>query len=208
MIKFLILSTILLIGCNHQKQLKPLKSNKKETITHSKLEEFIPENYVILDSVSGNINLDEYNDIILILKVKNEDSIANESSDFILRPLLILCKDRNNKYNLITRNDSLVLCFNCGGIFGDPYAGTEINNGKIKINHYGGSNDRWTNNLTFKFNRKDKSIYLYEIEEASYNLMNITDENEDIDKYIESNTKRKTQKDFGKIKIEDYSNEF
>ena len=36
------------------------------------LSRFIPDGYSILDSASGNLNLDKYNDMIVILKKNNE----------------------------------------------------------------------------------------------------------------------------------------
>jgi hypothetical protein len=201
----LIILITLLISCKQKNTfVKPKMIPKHEISSAKKLNDFIPLNYSILDSTYGNINLDEYLDLVLILKLKNEDSIDKESVETPLRPCLILSGEENNKFKLITRNDKLILCVGCGGIFGDPYSGTEIKNGVFTLNHYGGSNWKWTKNLTYKFKKKDKHIYLETIEEASYNVLNIEDENENIDNYIEKNTKRKTQKDFGLVKFEDY----
>lgn len=208
--KHVVILTILtsfLISCNQKNRVEKLKKvDKIELSTAKELNNFVPIDYTILDSTYGNINFDEYADLILILKLKNEDFINKESIETPLRPCLVLGGEKNNKYRLMARNDSLILCVGCGGIFGDPYSGTMIKNGVFTINHFGGSNWKWTNNLTYKFEKKDKQIYLETIEEAWYNVLKIENENEDIDSYIEKNTKRKTQKDFGRVKFEDYIN--
>ena len=87
-------------------------------------------------------------------------------------------------------------------MMGDPYVGTEILKGKFTIFHYGGSNWRWTKNLTFVFLKENENIYLESIEESSFNVLEA--DSEKIDDYIEKNTKKLTSKDFGKVKFSDY----
>ena len=203
LVSIVTLFLILLVSC-HSKN--GTYVSKKSTIINtfnlSTLQDFIPKNYSILDSISGNINFDNYTDLILILKLNKEDSLDEESIDTPLRPCLILCGTKNNKFKLIARNDGIVLCKVCGGFFGDPYTGLELKNGKFTIYHFGGSNWKWTKNLSYTYNQNKHKIFLECIEEASYNVLNISDENQDIDAYIEKNTKRKTRKNFGEIDFE------
>jgi hypothetical protein len=92
----------------------------------------------------------------LILRNKFE----NINSD-TTRPLLLLQGDGKGQYKLIARNDSVVLCLNCGGVFGDPYAGITIKNGYFSIEHYGGSGWRWDRVMTFKFDAKNNRFVLH-----------------------------------------------
>lgn len=54
---------------------------------------FVPKSFEILDTVKGNLNNDIYDDFILVLKKKNEETTSNYSEDKPeKRPLLILIK--------------------------------------------------------------------------------------------------------------------
>jgi hypothetical protein len=102
------------------------------------IQNFIPAGYVLLDSASGDLNRDSYRDLVLVLKKNRE-----EDSVDVPRPLLLLLGSAAG-YSLAGRNDNVVLCYSCGGVFGDPYQGITIKNGYFSIEHYGGSNWRWT----------------------------------------------------------------
>jgi hypothetical protein len=115
----------------------------------------IPAGYTVLDSASGNLNNDAYKDMVLILKNSSEDLNPDTT-----RPLLLLAGAAEG-YQLLYRNDSVVLCKGCGGVFGDPYAGITIKNGYFSIEHYGGSNWRWTRIITFKYDVKSSQFKLH-----------------------------------------------
>ena len=136
------------------------------TYSQSAIQLFIPSGYSILDSASGDMNNDRVKDLILILKNNNE-SIEN-NYDELIRPLLILHGTKNNNYTLFAKNDSVVLCSICGGVFGDPYEAITIKNNFFSIEHYGGSNWRWTKIITFKYNEKVKKYILHKDAGASY----------------------------------------
>jgi hypothetical protein len=121
-----------------------------------KLNDFIPDGFVILDSASGDINRDGIKDLVVIFK-NNTENIHSDTA----RPLLLLQGNGRGQYKLMARNDNVVLCFGCGGIFGDPYAGITIKNGFFSIEHYGGSNWRWTRTITFSYDLKRKEFVLH-----------------------------------------------
>lgn len=120
------------------------------------IKSFIPPEYELLDSKNGDLNKDGYPDMVLVLKAKEEE--VNEDA---LRPLILLAGTATGKYELIGRNDNVVLCKGCGGIWGNPYEGITIKNGYFSIEHYGGSNWRWTRVITFKYNLKTKKFKLH-----------------------------------------------
>ncbi|MFC0771932.1 hypothetical protein [Terrimonas alba] len=117
---------------------------------------FIPAGYSILDSASGDLNKDRLKDYVLILKADEEEEHADTT-----RPLLLLMGTARDQYQLLARNDSVVLCKSCGGVFGDPYAGITIKNNFFSIEHYGGSNWRWTRIITFRYDTKSKQFILH-----------------------------------------------
>lgn len=157
-------------------------------------EEFIPENYSILDTASGYLNLDDKLDYILVLKKNGEDTLSDVIDHPEKRPLLILTSDANNKLQLAKRNDNVVYCVDCGGMMGDPYVCVTIERGNFTVNHYGGSAWRWARNLTFQYSQQDDDWFLTKDVFQSFHAL-------DIDNMEEKIT---TPKDFGKIRFETF----
>ena len=121
-----------------------------------KLATYIPPGYSILDTASGDLNKDGKKDVLVILRNNQE-----ENNGDTVRPLLVLLGAGNDLYELGAKNDSVVLCKACGGVFGDPYSGMTIKNNFFSIEHYGGSNWRWTRIITFRYDAKTSQVYLH-----------------------------------------------
>ena len=151
-----------------------------------------PKGYVLLDSMSGDLNRDAHRDLILIYKQ------AQESEDFdkpSKRPLLLYLGQTDGRtYRLAARNDKAVLCSLCGGVMGDPYSGLAIKNGFFTVEHHGGSNWRWTRFITFRYDTKDKKWYLHKDGGENYHTS----------EPHKSTTSVKTTKDFGRIVFEQF----
>lgn len=163
--------------------------------TGSTINSFIPDGYVFMDSASGDLNLDPYSDLILICKKENEANLDFEDKN--QRPLIILTGKEDGTYIQEARNDNTVLCFNCGGVFGDPYERTVIKNGYFTVEHYGGSNWRWTRLITFKYDNLNKMWMLHRDGGDSYHTgdpNNVT-------------TEVKTTKDFGSVSLLDFDSD-
>lgn len=96
--------------------------------------------YRILDSITFTTNGRHFD--LIILKHIAEDGDANRVWEGV-RPLL-LYGYQDGVRDLLFRNDSLILCRNCGGIFGDPYNGVRFANDTLQMHHYGGSAWRWS----------------------------------------------------------------
>lgn len=111
-------------------------------------------------------------------------------------PLLILTGKPDQSFTLEARNDSVVLCADCGGIFGDPYQGLTIKNGYFSVEHYGGSSWRWTRIITFKFSKSDNTWMLHKDAGIYYH-------NSDPEKVEDILTNKE---DFGKLLFRDYRN--
>jgi hypothetical protein len=158
------------------------------------LAEFIPDGYTALDTTSGDLNLDRYSDMIMVLKKNGEDT----SSDVIEHPekraLLILSGQADNSYKLAARNDNAVYCIDCGGMMGDPFMDIVIKKEYFSIEHYGGSGWRWTRTITFKYSPADNYWYLHKDGGDSFHAA-------DPDKVT---TKVRTTKDFGKIPFDKF----
>ena len=154
------------------------------------LRSFIPADYSILDSASGDMNKDGRRDLLVILKNNHE-----ENNGDIVRPLLVLMGGEKKLYELAARNDSVVLCKGCGGVFGDPYAGMTVKNNFFSIEHYGGSNWRWTRIITFRYDVKTGKIYLHKDAGESFHV-------DDPDK---TRPYAYSREDYGKLLFSKYS---
>ncbi len=149
----------------------------------------IPKDYSVLNFTKGDLNLDKFQDAILILKHKNEDK-----NDY-KRPLYILIGDSKGKLRVVAENNNSVLGYSDGGIYGDPFSGVTIKKGYFSIEHYGGSSWRWTRIVTFKYNKKKKNWFLYKDGGDSYHTSNPNKITTDI----------ATKKDFGVVPFSKYN---
>src|SRR5688572_3252328 len=154
------------------------------------LASFIPDGFSILDSASGDINKDGTTDLLVILKNNLEETNSDTT-----RPLLILTGSGPGLYDLSGRNDSVVLCKACGGVFGDPYAGMTVKNNFFSVEHYGGSNWRWTRIITFRYDLKLKQVLLHRDAGDSFHT---SDPNK-------TTTNIHNKEDFGKLLFSNYS---
>jgi hypothetical protein len=117
---------------------------------------FIPADYQVLDSASGDLTGDGIKDLVLILHLSKETDFPDTT-----RSLLLLQGLGKGQYQLMARNDHVVYCAGCGGVFGDPYAGITVKGKYFSIEHYGGSNWRWTRVITFRYDAKTKHFLLH-----------------------------------------------
>lgn len=156
------------------------------------LASFIPADYKLLDSASGDLTGDGVKDLVLILHLRQETDFPDTT-----RPLLLLQGLGKGQYQLMARNDHVVYCAGCGGVFGDPYAGITVKGKYFSIEHYGGSNWRWTRVITFRYDAKTTHFILHRDAGESFHTSD-PDKTEQIVHSPES---------FGKIRLEEYSNE-
>ena len=124
---------------------------------------FIPNDYdTIFDGVArGDLNKDGIDDIAMVLGPnweKNEDWRERGADSNAAPRLLIILFGKDSAYIQVARSEKAILCKDCGGIFGDPFAGIEINKNVLSINHYGGSNWRW--GYTHKFRYQENVFFL------------------------------------------------
>lgn len=120
---------------------------------------FISKGYELLDYETGDLNGDGRKDVVLVLKRAGEDTLDMDDPNNA-RPLLLLTRQSNNKLTLAARNDELIMCRQCGGIFGDPYEGITVGKNMLTINFYGGSAWRWGMEYQFRYNATTKNWML------------------------------------------------
>ena len=195
-----ILAEIILLGCNQNHgTLKTAESGNELVETYrepieNRIAKFISDGYLLLDSASGDLNLDEYSDKILILKKVGEEITSDIIDNPEKRPLLVLIGQENGDYRLAAKSYSTVYCYDCGGMMGDPYQGVTIKDGYFSIEHYGGSAWRWTRIITFRFSKDCDYWFLHRDGGESFHVSE-PDGGTDF---------MRTKEDFGKVKFEDF----
>lgn len=111
------------------------------------------------------------------------------------RPLLVLMRQPDNSLTLAARNERVVYCAHCGGMFGDPFEGIKAAKGRFTVHLYGGSAWRWATSYTFAFSRRDLAWQLVEVRELSYH----TSDPDKLDQKVS-----RPPRDFGRIDFSDF----
>lgn len=155
-----------------------------------RIKAFIPPDFELYDIASGDINGDKLMDYVLILKSKNEINNPNEA-----RPLLLLRGTTKGRFELMARNDRVVLCGNCGGAFGDPSPRIEIKDMLVSIENNVGTNWRYTRTITFKFNPELEELILHKDSGISYHISAPKNQKNSVT----------NESDFDKLTFADYS---
>jgi len=130
---------------------------------------FVIAGMVPITLESADLNGDGSKDFILILDKPYDKKVPYDESGQENRPTLILIRDAAGKLSLAGRNDLVVYCRLCGGVFGDPFAGISIRGTTFTIDNYGGSADRWSDSFSFAYPRRDKQWQLTRVEQSSFN---------------------------------------
>jgi hypothetical protein len=112
----------------------------------------IPDNYSIVDSVSGDLDKDSFKELVVAYNTGPENEI-----DGVPRELVIY-KLKNNKWTEWKRFSQALYGSRDGGMMGDPFGEIEIENGILLISQYGGSSWKW--GFTDKYRFQDGGFYL------------------------------------------------
>ena len=132
---------------------------------------FIPNNWKLLDSAQGDLNKDKQTDLALILQYKDSISIVNKDDDSIVtqpRILIILLYDpTTNQYQLVEKSNSFIL-YHDDPNMEDPYQDISINSGILKIDFsffmFSGGWGMYHNSYKFRF--QDTSFVLIGADES------------------------------------------
>jgi len=128
---------------------------------------FIQKGLIAIALETGDLNADGRKDHILVVSEPVDENAAWEEGAGE-RSVMILVREPGGELRLAGRNDLVVLCRNCGGVFGDPFAGVSIRGSSFTVNNYGGSNDRWSYSYTFAYSRRDSTWQLVRVEDDSF----------------------------------------
>lgn len=121
----------------------------------------LPAGYTVLDAAQGDLNRDAQPDWLVVLHRPDEQKTSDVVSHPTKRPLLVFVGGAGGTYTLAARADNAVYCVDCGGMMGDPFTGLAIKKGYFTVEHYGGSAQRWTRYITFRYDPAARTWLLH-----------------------------------------------
>ncbi len=131
------------------------------------LSDFIPEGYVLFAQYSGDLNNDNLEDCILIIKdTKDENVITNRFDKEVDRNRrgIIVLLSKVDSYVVVVKN---LDCFTSenedGGVYYAPELWIDIEKGNLKINYSHGRYGFWQ--YIFRYNKSDFELIGYESSE-------------------------------------------
>ena len=151
--------------------LAPMTAAQTDTVKiPDEVKAFIEKGMVPIALETGDLNADGRKDFILVSSAVVPENASYEEGAGE-RSVLLLVRDAGGDLNLVARNDLVVLCRNCGGVFGDPYAGVTVRGTRFTVSNYGGSNSRWSYEYTFAWSRRDRTWQLVRVEDSSFHAL-------------------------------------
>lgn len=130
-----------------------------------KLKALFPAGYTVLDNASGDLDGDGLKDYVFVLQ---NDEVRNDPDE--VRPLLIIMGKPKGKFEVLSRNDRVVLCSTCGGMYLDPYERLTIKDGLLTVHHKVGSNWIWTREISFRYDPLQRQMILQGDSGVSYHV--------------------------------------
>ncbi len=112
-----------------------------------------PVNYLVIDTVSGDLDNDGKKELVVAYNTKPED----ESQESVPRELIIY-KFQNNQWLTWKTSHQALYGSRDGGMMGDPFGDIEIKKGILLISQNGGSSWKWA--FTDKYRYQQGDFYL------------------------------------------------
>lgn len=119
--------------------------------TGSSLEDFVPEGWELLDSITLDFNEDGITDYVGVLEVAPIDIGGDWMYQLTPRILFAIASDATDEYRLDFQDVNLIRTSEEGGIFGDPYLPLTAEGTAFTTHTYGGSAWRWSEDYTYTY---------------------------------------------------------
>jgi hypothetical protein len=125
----------------------------------------VPQNWKIIDSVSGDLNNDHIKDLAFVIEfyrpVKENRAYGDNDTEIITetqKPRILAVyfrRSANGAYRQSAQNNNFILRSDEGGEMGDPIRPMNIAENKLILSFEGGGNWRWKLRYSFKYQDKD-----------------------------------------------------
>ncbi|MEP6260339.1 MAG: hypothetical protein ABJ092_02085 [Gillisia sp.] len=126
--------------------------------------DFLPEGYLIVEMINGDLNKDSLEDCFLIIKGTDKSKIINDKYSGELdrnRRGIIVLFNKDGRYEMVVRNKDCFFSENeGGGVYFPPELYVEIEKGNLKVNYGHGRYGHWS--YTFRFQNSDFELIGYD----------------------------------------------
>lgn len=124
--------------------------------------DFIPKDWILIDSVGGDLNKDKYKDYAIV--IESENGIYDEDSLHETKPrilLILFWNKQKNRFQLKVRNDSFIMSFE-SDFMDDPFGGVGIKNGVLEISFhlFYSAGSWWVTDHLYKFRYQNNEFEL------------------------------------------------
>lgn len=109
---------------------------------------FIPKGWIKLQETWGDYNYDGFSDVAIVIIDSIQEKVIGDTN----RSLVIL-KGGKRRFVVSGYCDSVILCFGCGGVHGDPFDSIQFVENKLIITQVVGSSYRRQFITSFRFQK-------------------------------------------------------
>lgn len=114
----------------------------------------LPKGYEIIEQVNGDLDKDSIAELVVIYNTGKSDDSG------LFREIQIF-KLTNKQWVLWKKSSAAILQSEQGGMMGDPYQETLIQNGILLITHSGGSSWKWFHTDKYRFQNNEFALIGY-----------------------------------------------
>ena len=131
----------------------------------------IPADQKLIKTVSGDLNGDGKQDLLLVSDEKNP-AITDTEGKAKRTLWIFIADDSANGFTLASSNNKIIPCEECGGLLGDPFQELKITKpGEFKLHIAGGSRERWALEYFFSFDSNAKKWFLNQLTVDAYDTI-------------------------------------
>lgn len=126
--------------------------------------DYIPQGFVLFDTISGDLNGDKINDIVLIIKSNSSkpefSERHNDTLDFNRRGIIVLIKKKKKIIPVLYNTACFASENEDGGVYFPPELYIEIKDNRLHIGYFHGRYGSWK--YIFKYHKYDFQLTDYE----------------------------------------------
>ena len=160
-----------------------------------KFKTYVPKGYFIHTVLEGDLNLDPYNDALMILAQEGEDSLSNTENP-LARKVYLLTGKKDGTYRIEAENEAAIYHYRYDWNFPESLAAVSLDKGIFTFSFYGGMRTRWYRDISFHYSTEKKLWYLISDISGTFDAL---EEDESLE-----TEKRLFEKDFGFVNFTEF----